>query len=340
MSGFDPVLWAMKDAPVVDVEEWATLVAVAEFADEDGCNAYPSTKTISERTRISERTVQRRLDQLEGRGLIVRGDQSNIAANIPLHKRPTLYDVMVPAAWWGDGALDRVNRGRANKGLRPLTEADRPSHAPAPAKKARRDAGVARTSQGETQRSPGAHPERAEAHGVTTSHRVTESHRVTTGRDRGDLQSPVGVSGSHPTFPRNLPQELSPSTPPPPVEDDEPVASADADGETPDAFEQFWTTYPRRVGKTDARKAWNRATRDTDPDEILAGVHRFAADPNLPPKDEARFIPHPATWLNRGSWGDDPLPPRGNGRRAGSNLIVDSSIDPDDDIFGFDDVIR
>ncbi len=39
-------------------------------------------------------------------------------------------------------------------------------------------------------------------------------------------------------------------------------------------FDQFWAVYPRKVGKTPAKKAWERATKamKMNPDDILAGV--------------------------------------------------------------------
>jgi len=75
----------------------------------------------------------------------------------------------------------------------------------------------------------------------------------------------------------------------------------------PGAFDKFWATYPRKVGKDAARRAFDKAARRVGHDTITAGAHRFAADPNLPAKE---FIPHPATWLNAGRWDDEPLPPR------------------------------
>lgn len=73
-------------------------------------------------------------------------------------------------------------------------------------------------------------------------------------------------------------------------------------------FADFWRTYPRRVGKRDARKAWAAAVRRTgDPAVILRGARHYAADPNLP---ETQYIPHPATWLNGDRWEDGPLPAR------------------------------
>ena len=72
------------------------------------------------------------------------------------------------------------------------------------------------------------------------------------------------------------------------------------------AFEVFWETYPKKAAKIAARKAFEKAFKEHG-NEVLEGAVRFANDPNLPVKT---FIPLPATWLNRGSWGDEPLPER------------------------------
>jgi hypothetical protein len=71
-------------------------------------------------------------------------------------------------------------------------------------------------------------------------------------------------------------------------------------------FDEFWNLYPRKVGKQDARKAFERALRNASLEEIFEGLQRFVTDPNR----VLTFTPHPATWLNQGRWGDDPIPPR------------------------------
>lgn len=76
-------------------------------------------------------------------------------------------------------------------------------------------------------------------------------------------------------------------------------SSADADG----AFAEFWNLYPRKVGKQDARKVWDRKTRDHPPPDILAGLKRWVALWETK-GTEHQFIPHPTTWLQRGSWED------------------------------------
>ena len=71
------------------------------------------------------------------------------------------------------------------------------------------------------------------------------------------------------------------------------------------AFDEFYEVYPRRVGRGAARRAFDKALKVAEAAEIIAGARRLADDPNLP---ETRFIPYPATWLNREGWGDEPYP--------------------------------
>ena len=73
-----------------------------------------------------------------------------------------------------------------------------------------------------------------------------------------------------------------------------------------DTFDEFWFVYPRKVGKEDARKAYAKALKVASASEIFEGATRYAQDPNR----SAQYTAHPATWLNRGSWSDDPLPPK------------------------------
>lgn len=74
-------------------------------------------------------------------------------------------------------------------------------------------------------------------------------------------------------------------------------------------FMAFWAEYPRKVGKRSAESSFGQAVKRVGAAHpIIAGALRFAHDPNLPDK---YFIPHPATWLNRDGWEDEPLPPRG-----------------------------
>jgi hypothetical protein len=74
--------------------------------------------------------------------------------------------------------------------------------------------------------------------------------------------------------------------------------------ETP--FDLFWKVYPLKVGKVAAKRAWDKAITEADPDNIIAGALQYAQDPNRHPT----YTAHPSTWLNAGRWADDLLPQR------------------------------
>jgi uncharacterized protein YdaU (DUF1376 family) len=80
----------------------------------------------------------------------------------------------------------------------------------------------------------------------------------------------------------------------------------DKDKETTSSFDQFWESYPLRVGKGAALKAWMKAVKRATPQIIVEGACRYASDPNRNPA----FTAHPATWLNSDRWTDSPLPPK------------------------------
>jgi hypothetical protein len=71
------------------------------------------------------------------------------------------------------------------------------------------------------------------------------------------------------------------------------------------AFDRFWPVYPKRVGKQDAYKAFERAIgkRGVDPEKIIAAAGRYASERA---NEDPQFTKHPATWLNAGCWDDEP----------------------------------
>ena len=72
-----------------------------------------------------------------------------------------------------------------------------------------------------------------------------------------------------------------------------------------DSFDQFWQSYPRKVAKGTARKAWDKAVKTVDAQTIIDGGKRYAASMA---GSEAKFIAHPTSWLNAERWSDEPEP--------------------------------
>ncbi|GGU53803.1 hypothetical protein GCM10009504_08300 [Pseudomonas laurentiana] len=85
------------------------LLCLANYAGTDGRGAFPSAKTLTEDTGLSERTVRSKLDLLEEKGLIVRGNQALAAVYIDRHdRRPVVYDLQIKR---GAVAAPRNERG-------------------------------------------------------------------------------------------------------------------------------------------------------------------------------------------------------------------------------------
>lgn len=74
----------------------------------------------------------------------------------------------------------------------------------------------------------------------------------------------------------------------------------------PKPFEEWYSIYPRHVGKADALKAWKAATKKITRDDLNEATLRWAQAYEVSGRDP-RFIPYPATWLRKGQW-DDELP--------------------------------
>ncbi len=68
---------------------------------------------------------------------------------------------------------------------------------------------------------------------------------------------------------------------------------------TDDGFRKFWESYPRKVAKKAAEKAFARAIKETTLEQMLAALAIDKQD-----WKEERFTPYPATWLNGGRYLD------------------------------------
>lgn len=75
------------------------------------------------------------------------------------------------------------------------------------------------------------------------------------------------------------------------------------------SFDAFWTLFPNKKAKQDAAKAWAKLKPDTDlQDKITQAIAAQSASDDWR-KDNGKFIPHPATWLNGRRWEDLSGPP-------------------------------
>jgi hypothetical protein len=97
----EAISWVLNRAPIPadrrDASSLAmVLIGLANHADPEGCNAFPSVATLVRYTRLSERSVQNALRALEKLGLITPSDQQIVAAYVKrADRRPNGWDLVI-----------------------------------------------------------------------------------------------------------------------------------------------------------------------------------------------------------------------------------------------------
>ena len=97
----------------------------------------------------------------------------------------------------------------------------------------------------------------------------------------------------------------------------------------PDDFEKFWNAYPKKVGKADAAKKFQKATKIVSADAIIEAVGRYCKSKTV----ADGFVCNPATWLHQERWNDldtvtlpdDPSRPPGAVRKTASGWWLDKN---------------
>ena len=80
------------------------------------------------------------------------------------------------------------------------------------------------------------------------------------------------------------------------------ISESESNSERVGAFDRFWEIYPKKVGKEAARRAFAKVKAPTD--TLITAVEAQKHSPQWE-KENGRFIPNPATWLNQGRWEDE-----------------------------------
>jgi len=72
-------------------------------------------------------------------------------------------------------------------------------------------------------------------------------------------------------------------------------------------FETFWNEYPKKVGKKDAKKSFDKALKSVKAETMIRAVIAQKKSGQWL-RENGRYIPNPATWLNQGRWDDEIQP--------------------------------
>ncbi len=107
-------------------------------------------------------------------------------------------------------------------------------------------------------------------------------------------------------------------------------------------FTAFWGAYPNKKAKQAAWKAWQKIKPTTELFErIMAAVDNAKKSEDWA-RDNGRYIPYPATWLNGGRWDDELTKAPPNTANAKKNGVTDTmsvlgSIIADEEGGGYND---
>lgn len=80
---------------------------------------------------------------------------------------------------------------------------------------------------------------------------------------------------------------------------------SESDGDATAGFDKFWASYPKKVGKMEARKAWVKMQCEGHLASIVSSLQAWKATSQW---EESQYIPYPATWLNKSLFKEVPSP--------------------------------
>jgi len=107
-------------------------------------------------------------------------------------------------------------------------------------------------------------------------------------------------------------------------------------------FNTFWQAYPLKKAKQTAWKAWQKIKPTTELfEKIMSAVDNAKRSEDWV-RDNGRYIPYPATWLNGGRWDDElteasPTTARTRNTDATDTMNVLGSIIADEEGCGYND---
>lgn len=81
-------------------------------------------------------------------------------------------------------------------------------------------------------------------------------------------------------------------------------------------FDTFWSAYPRKTGKADARKKFEKLVTDESTLSAILKSLEYLKTTEQWQKDSGKYIPYPATWLNQKRWEDETAQPPAEPRRS------------------------
>ena len=152
-------------------------------------------------------------------------------------------------------------------------------------RKGGRKSGESRATQANTKQN--------EAETLTTEDEVKQ--------ERSKIEASAQANTKQNEAETDIETDIPPYSPPTGTGSDD---SPNHDDPDDDGFDAAWDAYPKHTGsKTKTRRVWQRTLADTDAGRLRASVDAYAAH-TAANRDDARWTPTMANWLERGQWRD------------------------------------
>jgi sarcosine oxidase delta subunit len=122
----------------------------------------------------------------------------------------------------------------------------------------------------------------------------------------------------------------------------EKIAPKEKEERRDEQFEAFWAIYPRKAGKAEARRAWLRLRPDAALRAKIASAIEAAKQSDQWRRSNGKYIPYPATWLNRGQWDDEiePKGGKGDGKEKKGGGAAERGTDGRSEFDGFKNALK
>lgn len=88
------IIWVLEESGITEHGDFRLMIALADRADNEGRDCYPTISWLAERMERSDRMVRRGLKRLLDQGYIVRGDQEKVS-HYRSDRRPVVYNIVM-----------------------------------------------------------------------------------------------------------------------------------------------------------------------------------------------------------------------------------------------------
>ncbi|MEU1043899.1 helix-turn-helix domain-containing protein [Streptomyces sp. NPDC005897] len=285
----EAVTWAMDHAPMPRTEKGKPdttarhiLQVLAEHASPTGTGAHPSVLRIQYRTGYDRTTVQRALRRLEKGGLIAKDGTVESRTRWKL-----AMDLRRPTTDWSD--LER--------------EEDEFRAAAAERKRRSRSKGVTHAESVTVTDSEGVTVTDGESVTADVTHSTPSRHalkvRPSRTERRPNHQQPSDNQLLKDSSPAAEPEEQQAHTAPVQAK-----SSSEKTEHHLEAFGAFWSNYPKKRDREEAKKAWIAAIeRGVEPKRMVDAAQTYARERA---SKDPQYTKYPANWLNKGCYDDEP----------------------------------